>query len=72
MIINFNELHTFWHSDCEGNQGRAAMREVKEDDGCTLLECCVCGAKGFYPHGKSGFISVEAQPQESGSETGDN
>ena len=68
MIINFNEQHTFWHSDCEGNEGRSPMKEAREDEDHTLLECCKCGAKGFYPHGMVGKISVEAQPQEQTSE----
>ena len=65
MIINFTD-HCFWHSDCKSGKHSSPMKEttVDSENNRTLMECCGCGAKGFYPHGRSGRIIVDQEGAE--------
>lgn len=59
MIISYNrKTHTLWHSDCSVNHA-PPMKELSFQEDMTLMECTVCKAQGYYPHGKSGRIKVE-------------
>ena len=66
MTINF-ENHCFWHSDCTSGKHSSPMKElfIDGEKKHTLMECCGCGATGFYPHGKSGSVIVNRETDDS-------
>ncbi len=60
MRVNFDENHCFWHSDCLIGRHSSPMKEIEDKGDKTLMECCGCGEKGFYPHGRKGVIEINS------------
>lgn len=58
MLITYERAgRCLWHSDCDKNPWKSGvMREVKKEQGRTLLECLHCGKKAYYPHGSVGEV----------------
>lgn len=51
----------FWHENCANHLG-GIMKEIKRDEGGSLIQCQHCKQCGYYPVGGIGSISAAPQP----------